>query len=119
MIFQTGQPRDPVISLSPAFVLRKKSQKSFQFACETAVEQLKEMDDSSIPENMANMFGPSPDKGEDENQSDDSEFRKAQEFYFPLPSNEEQSRIISTLTVRAAYLSKALPVLVKHIQLPI
>ena len=67
------------------------------------------MDDSSIPANMANMFGSSPDKGDDENQTDDSEFRKAQEFYFPLPSNEEQSRIISTLTSKSSVLVQGPP----------
>lgn len=100
-------PAGPVISLSPAFVLRKKSQKSFQYACDTAVEQLKEMDDSSIPENMANMFGRLAD--EDEHQSEDSTFRKAQEFYFPLPTNEEQSRIISTLNNKSSVLVQGPP----------
>jgi len=100
-------PVGPVISLSPAFVLRKKSQKSFQYACDTAVEQLNEMDDSSIPENMANMFGQLAD--EDEHQSDDSIYRKAQEFYFPLPSNEEQSRIISTLNSKSSVLVQGPP----------
>lgn len=101
-------PGGPLISLSPAFILRKKSQKSFQFACDTAVEQLKEMDDASVPENMANMFGRATDV-EDENQIDDAAFRPAQEFYFPLASNEEQGRIISTLNSKSSVLVQGPP----------
>ncbi|MBE1555652.1 AAA domain-containing protein [Sporosarcina limicola] len=101
-------PGGPLISLSPAFILRKKSQKSFQFACDTAVEQLKEMDDSSVPENMANMFGRLADV-EGENHADDAAFRQAQEFYFPLVSNEEQGRIISTLNNKSSVLVQGPP----------
>ncbi len=101
-------PGGPLISLSPAFILRKKSQKSFQFACDTAVEQLKEMDEASVPENMANMFGRLTN-GDGENHADDAAFRPAQEFYFPLASNEEQSRIISTLNNKSSVLVQGPP----------
>ena len=82
LTFQTAAG-GPLISLSPAFILRKKSQKSFQFACDTAVEQLKEMDDSSVPENMANMFGRLTDS-EDENQADDSCISSGSRILFPI-----------------------------------
>ena len=88
----------PIISMSPAFTLRKKSQKSFQHACDTAVAQLETMDDSNIPKILGNMFNLS----EQENSSDHSislndTFQNGQEYYFPLPSNAEQNKIIEAL----------------------
>jgi len=100
---------NPTVSLSPAFILRKKTQKSFQKACQTAVEQLKTItDDSQIPENLANMFLSSPLEGQVVENGDTS-FIEAQEFYFPLPSNEEQNKIISTLNHRSSVLVQGPP----------
>lgn len=100
---------NPTVSLSPAFVLRKKTQKSFQKACETAVEQLENItDDSQIPGNILNMFSYSTEKNT-ETEELDSSFKEAQEFYFPLPSNEEQNRIISTLNNRSSVLVQGPP----------
>ncbi|MFC5602687.1 AAA domain-containing protein [Sporosarcina koreensis] len=95
----------PLVSISPAFVLRKKSQKSIQHACEKAIEQLQEMEDIAVPENMANMFN---EIVEDEAEESDA-FREADEFYFPLASNEEQNRIISSLTHKSSVLVQGPP----------
>ena len=103
------QSENPTVSLSPAFVLRKKTQKSFQKACETAVEQLENItDDSQIPENLLNMFSYSTEQNTETDESASS-FKEAQEFYFPLPSNEEQNRIISTLNNRSSVLVQGPP----------
>lgn len=103
------QTENPTVSLSPAFVLRKKTQKSFQKACQTAVEQLENItDDSLIPENLTNMFLSSP-LTDQEVENGDTSFKEAQEFYFPLPSNEEQNRIISTLNHRSSVLVQGPP----------
>ncbi|MDN4608197.1 AAA domain-containing protein [Sporosarcina highlanderae] len=93
----------PIVSLAPAFVLRKKSQKSIQHACEKAVEQLKKMDDSAVPENMANMFNVV------DNEAEDNAFHEVEEFYFPLPSNDEQDRIISNLNHKSSVLVQGPP----------
>lgn len=98
---------NPIISLSPAFILRKKSQKSFQNACDTVVEQLKEMEDSKIPKNLLNMFDYSYDKNDYPKES--SAFQEAEEYYFPLPSNEEQNRIINTLNLKDSVLVQGPP----------
>ena len=63
-------PNAATVSLSPAFVLRKKTQKSFQKACQTAVEQLMTItDESQIPSNLSNMFQSSAE-GSNETTSD-------------------------------------------------
>ncbi|AOV07394.1 AAA domain-containing protein [Sporosarcina ureilytica] len=97
----------PILSLSPAIVLRKKSQKSFQYACDTAIEQLNEMDDAAVPENLANMLGNIDDKVE--KQIDELKFQEAQEYYFPLPTNDEQNRIIATLNNKSSVLVQGPP----------
>ena len=103
------QPDIATVSLSPAFILRKKTQKSFQKACESAIEQLANMtDDSQIPENLANMFLSSP-LSDQETENGDTIFKEAQEFYFPLPSNEEQNTIISTLSNSSSVLVQGPP----------
>ena len=103
------QTASPIITLSPAFILRKKTQKSFQQACHTAVEQLALMtDDANIPNNLANMLLSSP-LTELETTNNVRPFIETQEFYFPLPSNEEQSRIISTLNKRNSVLVQGPP----------
>jgi very-short-patch-repair endonuclease len=100
----------PTVSLSPAFVLRKKTQKGFQKACQTAVEQLINLtDESQIPSNLSNMFLSSSLEDNDEATSVDTSFKEAQEFYFPLPSNEEQNRIISTLNSKSSVLVQGPP----------
>ncbi|MFB1081569.1 AAA domain-containing protein [Jeotgalibacillus sp. JSM ZJ347] len=98
---------NPIVSLSPAFVLRKKGQKNFLSACETAIEQITELEEDQIPQNIANMVN-----NEVINEADsegDQPFREQQEFYFPLASNEEQNRIISTLSHRNSVLVQGPP----------
>lgn len=104
-------PNEARVSLSPAFVLRKKTQKSFQKACQTAVEQLLTVtDESQLPSNLANMFRSSSHENSNERAiNEDASFKEAQEFYFPLPSNEEQNRIISTLNSRSSVLVQGPP----------
>ncbi|WP_067724577.1 AAA domain-containing protein [Oceanobacillus damuensis] len=107
-----GQINTPLISLSPALVLRKKTQKGFQKACENAVQQLEHLtDDSQIPSNLKNMFL-SPENVDQDNENgtanNENEF-SVKEFYFPLPSNEEQSRIISTLSSNNSVLVQGPP----------
>ncbi|MFD2212381.1 AAA domain-containing protein [Metabacillus endolithicus] len=101
----------PTISLSPAFILRKKLQKSFQKACQTAIEELQNQTEPSlIPSNLFNMFETSPTKNVDTTETNmETTFKKAQEFYFPLPSNEEQNRIISTLNRQNSVLVQGPP----------
>lgn len=102
---------DPHISLSPAFILRKKTQKGFQKACETAVAQLENWtEDSRIPVNLTNMFQQTSleSEGNTEHQHEPT-VRVKQEFYFPLSANEEQKRIISTLNSKSSVLVQGPP----------
>lgn len=102
----------PNISLSPAFILRKKTQKGFQKACETAVEQLRnwKKEDFRIPVNLSNMFQHTclVDEGNTEQQLQSTVIEK-HEFYFPLSANEEQKRIISTLNSKSSVLVQGPP----------
>lgn len=103
----------PTISLSPAFILRKKTQKSFKKACETAVEQLENIaNDSDIPVNLANMFRKEI-KSDNYTNTTAEENNKTNsvkhEFYFPLSVNEEQRRIISTLNSKDSVLVQGPP----------
>lgn len=91
-----------LISNSPAFIVRKKTQKSFQNACEVAVQQLSD-DSVEVPTNLANMFN--YEQGEkstiheyEATEHDEVTLPKSNPFYFPLPSNEEQERIIKSLS---------------------
>ena len=94
----------PIVSLSPVFIVRKKTMKSFQHACDKATEQLA-LEESEVPENLANMFG----EIDSDVSTNDNEFRKAEEHYFPLPYNEEQSRIISQLGTKSSVLVQGPP----------
>lgn len=103
----------PVLSLSPAFILRKKTQKSFQKACDTAVEQLKHLDiNEKIPESLANMFlGDSSGNNQLNEESENNKKKgiESEEFYFPLSSNEEQGRIIKSLSNKSSVLVQGPP----------
>ncbi|WP_160033773.1 AAA domain-containing protein [Paenibacillus sp. An7] len=92
----------PLISSSPAFILRKKTQKSFQQACEVAVQQLND-NAVEVPTNLANMFNYQKVKKNrireyEIAKNHEIELPKSKPFYFPLPSNEEQERIIKSLS---------------------
>lgn len=100
----------PTISLSPAFILRNKTQKSFKKACEAAVEQLKNIpNEADIPVNLANMFRHDNNSSADISEQNNSTTGIKQEFYFPLSANEEQRRIISTLNSKNSVLVQGPP----------
>lgn len=96
-----------LISKSPAFIVRRKTQKSFQNACEVVVQQLSD-DCVEVPKNLANMFNyeqveQSTIREYEVTEDDAIEYEevtlpKSTPFYFPLPSNEEQERIIKSLS---------------------
>lgn len=93
-----------LISNSPAFIVRKKTQKSFQNSCEIAVQQLSD-NRVKVPTNLANMFNYEQVKKSELHEYEvieDNEMSlpKSTPFYFPLPSNEEQERIIKSLSKR-------------------
>lgn len=101
--------RHPVISLSPSFILRERPQKSIQKACDQAIEQLEQLEeDQEIPGSLINMFSPSSDDVQNTDTTSESEAFD-QEFYFPLPSNDEQSRIVSAITKKDSVLVQGPP----------
>lgn len=103
----------PLISCSPAFILRKKPQKNFQKACDVAVQQLTK-NERDVPSNLANMFNYekmteniSYEFEERTNSKRDKALNSS--FYFPLPSNEEQERIIKSLANKSNVLVQGPP----------
>lgn len=99
----------PVVSLSPSFILRERPQKSIQKACDQAIEQLEQLDDEDpIPGSLFNMF--SPDQENTGNAAEENEKESYdKEFYFPLPSNDEQSRIVAAITHKDSVLVQGPP----------
>lgn len=87
----------PVISLSPAFIVRKKSQKSFHHACERAIEQLSTLTESAIPVNLTNMFISDPQEFVSMHDEATAEIQPSEPYYFPLPANEQQTKIIESI----------------------
>ncbi len=80
---------DPIISLSPAIIVRPRSKKSFQRACSVILEQLAEAEVSDVPRNIRTLFDnidPVP-----------TAKKETSHYYFPLPANDEQKRIMSWL----------------------
>lgn len=100
---------NPVVSLSPSFILRERPQKSIQKACDQAIEQLEQLSDEDIiPGSLFNMF--SPEQGNPETLSNENEKESFdREFYFPLPSNDEQSRIVAAITHKDSVLVQGPP----------
>ncbi|WP_135502579.1 AAA domain-containing protein [Planococcus koreensis] len=100
---------NPIVSLSPSFILRERPQKSIEKACDQAIEQLEQLSDEDlIPGSLFNMF--SPEQRNAENISDESEKESYdREFYFPLPSNDEQSRIVAAITHKDSVLVQGPP----------
>jgi very-short-patch-repair endonuclease len=85
-----------LITHTPAFIMRKKSDKSFQKACDVAISQLEQLQsDEEVPSNIINILV-NESKIQD-GESTSSKSFESQEFYFPLMANEEQTRIVKSL----------------------
>ncbi len=74
-----------VISRSPALLLRERVSDAFDEACTTAIEQVATT--GQVPLNVRALF----------EKVETSPFTRPERFYFPLPTNQEQRRILETL----------------------
>lgn len=96
-----------IVTLTPVFMVRKKSQKSFLHACDIAITQLEDMEESLVPGNLTNMF---VDVAPDDNSENGGSIKQQEnDFYFPLPYNNEQNRIISQLNYKSSVLVQGPP----------
>lgn len=99
----------PLISLSPAFIVREKSRRSYQNACEQVIQQLNRIKESEIPPNLANLFLNNPTELMKNHSASATNKLKNNTRYFPLPSNEEQNKIAEVLHSKRAVLVKGPP----------
>ena len=74
-----------VISRSPALLLRKRVFNAFDEACKVAIEQVATT--GNVPPNLRALF----------EKAEIPAMQRPERFYFPLPTNDEQRRILETL----------------------
>ncbi|WML53328.1 AAA domain-containing protein [Neobacillus sp. PS3-12] len=102
--------KEPTISYSPALIFRKKTEKGFQQACSTIIENLK-IGEIAIPQGILRIFEELDDyneqKSPEQNQNhwDDQD----QTIFFPLDANDEQRKIITNLETRNGVLVQGPP----------
>lgn len=99
----------PTVSLSPALILRKRTEKGFQQACNTIIENT--INDSlDIPLGIVRIFTEMDDfeEGGSSSATHNIEVNDT-EIYFPLEANDEQQRIITNLETRNGVLVQGPP----------
>lgn len=82
------------ITLSPALVLRRRDQRYLADLLDNIAGQIKSQNE--IPESIYRLVGYEPAKISDENSQGESTLTDS-EIYFPLPSNEEQQKILDSM----------------------
>lgn len=94
----------PIVSFSPALILRKRTERGYIQAYSTIIEQLRQ-EDNQVPKGIHRVVETLnedyPDAYEDQqgfydSQSNDADY-EVQEIYFPKAANEAQRRIVETL----------------------
>lgn len=94
----------PIVSFSPALILRKRTERGYIQAYSTIIEQLR-LEDNQVPKGIHRVVETLdedyPDTYEDQQFISDSQSNHAdfevQEVYFPKPANEAQRRIVEIL----------------------
>ncbi|GLB61706.1 AAA domain-containing protein [Cytobacillus sp. NCCP-133] len=103
--------KEPSIFYSPALILRKRTEKGFQQACNTIVENVKESGEE-IPQGIKRIFEEIDDfhlsAGTQDNQSTGT-VPVDSTIYFPLEANEDQQKIIKNLETRNGVLVQGPP----------
>jgi very-short-patch-repair endonuclease len=94
---------NPVVSFSPALILRKRTERGYIQAYSTIIEQLKQKD-NLVPKGIHRVVETLNEDYRDTyvDQEDPSHIPNAadyevQEIYFPKPANEAQRKIVETL----------------------
>ena len=102
------RPRSaPVVHLSPALILRRRTERSYIEACEGIIEQLKE--GQPVPECMSDFISVSGDLRSIGLSSDGGTKAVGGETYFPLPANKEQFGILRRLNANRGVLVQGPP----------
>lgn len=94
----------PIVSFSPALILRKRTERGYIQAYSKIIEELR-LEDNQVPKGIHRVVETLdedyPDTYEEQQGFTDSQASDAdnevQEIYFPKPANEAQRRIVETL----------------------
>ncbi|MGC4377152.1 AAA domain-containing protein [Fictibacillus sp. Mic-4] len=96
------QQPNPIVSFSPALILRKRSDRNFIKTYDTIIQQLKE-DETTLPEGIHRIVEIMDDMGKGENAlqaQSNPNFFEGKEYYMPLAANEEQMKIVDQIESR-------------------
>jgi len=109
----SGHAPTPVLSLSPAVILRRRTRRTFVSFYEQMIEQLQS--GGEVPDNVRRVVeiieeddGEEPDIPPDDTQPRRPNLNDI-ELYFPLPSNREQRRIAERVDERRGVLVQGPP----------
>lgn len=103
----------PIVSLSPAVILRRRTRRTFVSFYEQMIEQLQA--GGEVPDNVRRVVQiiEEDDGGQPDFPADAAASRKPNlndiELYFPLPSNREQRRIVERIDQRRGVLVQGPP----------
>jgi very-short-patch-repair endonuclease len=108
----SSYPANPVLTLGPALILRRRTDQRFIKVYKEIIDQLKA--GNEIPIGVSRLvsivddreFRPSDEEYSD---SDTPSMQQPEEVYFPLPSNAEQQRIVGALSSRQGVLVQGPP----------
>lgn len=102
------RPRSaPVVHLSPALILRRRTERSFIDACKGIIEQLKA--GQPVPGCVSDFISVSEEPRESALRSEGGGGAADSETYFPLPANKEQLEILRRLNATRGVLVQGPP----------
>jgi len=99
---------NPTLTYTPALILRRRSQRSLARVFEEIIAQLEA--GVQVPPGIRGTVGmPSDDIAADEEGSSSESTSEAEDVFFPLPTNDEQKRIVEALRRRQGVLVQGPP----------
>lgn len=108
-----GVSEKPVVRLTPALILRKRTRRTFEDFYRQIIDQIK--DGEEIPENIRRIIDIVDDSLSEEKEGVEIEAGTTTatlsdiELYFPLPANDEQKRIVQKVEHRRGVLVQGPP----------
>lgn len=108
-----GVSEKPVVRLTPALILRKRTRRTFEDFYRQIIDQIK--DGEEIPENIRRIIDIVDDSPSEEKEGVEIEAGTTTatlsdiELYFPLPANDEQKRIVQKVEHRRGVLVQGPP----------
>ena len=98
---------DPRVNLAPALILRKRPERSLLRVFKEIVEQLRK--GGEVPDGVKRLVMVMDDARGLPNRDPSAQLAQIEEMYFPLPANEEQTKIVSELAHRQGVLVQGPP----------